>query len=480
MYKDDGTMNRRLMFSYLTITAFFLLVLEIPLGISFANDERNQVSDGLTRDAKVLAALVNSSLETGKTIDAAIIDNYQIASGARVLVVDESGISVADSKDPIGRNYAPQSEIALALRGKFSTGNSKSPTNEELTYVAAPVVSGEETKGAVRITFASSEINDRIRGRWLTLGALAIIMLAAVAGIGYLITRMLTGPLETLRAAGSAFLVGERDIRVPPGDSPGLNELVTTFNQMADHIESLEESQFDAMVALERSFLDNASGQLRSPLTKLRRNLANLEVTVIPEAREELKAAISQTTRLTTLVGQLLDLATIEATGAGDAENIELVSAITERCEAWQLAANERGVRLRVDSDDPSWSWVAPNALNQILDNLIANAIEVAPTGTAVTIRTEARADFVGIHVIDQGQGMSEEERNLAFDRFWQGPNSERRGTSGLGLTIVSQLAKASNGIAGLSPVPEGGIDAWVQLPHQRADLDAQQMSENS
>ncbi len=464
-------MNRRMMLSYLAITAFFLLVVEIPLGVSFANRERDQINDRLSRDAKVLAALVGGSLTPGKALDTAIIENYEVASGARVLVVDGTGVSVADSDDPIGRNYAPQDEIAQALRGTSSTGTSESPANGHVTYVAAPIRSGDNVAGAVRVTLPTSDVDNRVRRLWLTLAVLAVVTLGAVTGVGFLLTRLITAPIEMLRAAGAAFLVGERDIRVPTDDSPALNELVTTFNQMADHIESLEGAQFDAMVAIEQSFVDSASAPLRTPLATLRRHLANLEATVIPEGRGELEAAIAQTAKLTTLVDQLLDLAEIEATGAGREEDVELVASITARCQAWESQAAERGVQLRIESNEPCSARVAPSALDRILDSLLRNAIDAAPTGTAVTIRTEARADFVGIHVVDQGPGMTDEERRHAFDRFWQGPEAEGRGTSGLGLTLVAQLATASNGVAGLTSVPEGGLDAWVELPHPRDDL---------
>lgn len=463
-------MHRRLLSSYVILAAFFLLVVTIPLGMSFADRERDHIDDRLSRDAKVLAALVGESLEPGKALDTTIVDNYEAADGARVLVVDATGTSVADSDDPIGRNYAPQEEIAQALRGTSTTGTNTSPAGGKVAYVATPVVSGDNITGAVRVTLATSEVDSRVRGIWFTIAVVALITLGAVTVVGFLLARTIIGPLEVLRSAGEAFLVGERDVRVPPGDSQVLNELGTTFNQMADHIESLEGAQFDAMMALTQSFVDSASAPLRTPLDTLRRHLTSLQGAVAPEARGELDAALAQTTKLTTLVDQLLDLAEIEATGAGQGEDVELASSIKARCDAWRPRAAERGVQIRIDCDQRCWARVSPAALDRILDSLMSNALDAAPTGTVITIRTDVRADFVGIHVVDQGPGMTEEERRHAFDRFWQGPEASGKGTSGLGLTLVSQLARASNGIAGLTAAPGGGLDAWVELPHPRTN----------
>lgn len=461
-------MNRRLMFSYLAITAFLLLVVEIPLGVSFANRERDQINERLTRDAKVLAAVSEESLSTGSSLDTAITNNYEIASGARALVVDKSGVSIADSDDPIGRDYGPQEEIAEALRGNHNAGTSQSPAKGKVTFVATPIRSGDTVIGAVRVTLPTQDIDNRIRSIWGLLGLLALVTLGATVGLGFLLARIMAAPIETVRAAGAAFLMGERDIRVPVNSLVGANDLATTFNQMADHIEALESAQFDAMLAIERSFVESASTPLRTPLSALQRHLVNLGSTVIPEARGELDDALEQTKILTTLVDQLLDLAEIEAVGAGKEEIIDLTPLIQARCEAWQMQATERGVQIRVQDGDPCQALVAPSALERMLDNLLKNAIDAAPTGTVVTVRTEPRADFVAIHIIDQGRGMTEEERQRAFDRFWQGPDAEGRGTSGLGLTLVAQLAKASKGTAGLTAVPEGGLDAWIELPHPR------------
>lgn len=461
-------MNRRLMISYLAIAAFFLLVVEFPLGVSFANRERDQIHERLSHDARVLAAIAADSLGSGNALDEAIMKNYELASGARALVVDKDGVSIADSGDPIGRNYAPQEEISKALSGTPSKGTSQSPARGKVTYVAIPIRSGDSIEGAVRVTLPTQDIDNRIRGIWSMLAVLGLVTLAAAVGLGFLLARMMSAPIETVRAAGAAFLVGERDIRVPSDNSFGMNDLANNFNQMADHIEALETAQFDSMLAIERSFVDSASVPLRTPLAALHRHLENLGATVIPEARGELAGAVEQATKLTTLVDQLLDLAEIEATGAGLEEMVDLVAMIEVLCATWQTKASDRGVRLRVESAGPCHALVAPSALERMLDSLLNNAIEAAPTGTAVTIRTEARADFVEIHVIDHGPGMSEEERLRAFDRFWQGPQAEGRGTSGLGLTLVANLARASKGMAGLTAVPEGGLDAWIELPNPR------------
>jgi signal transduction histidine kinase len=107
----------------------------------------------------------------------------------------------------------------------------------------------------------------------------------------------------------------------------------------------------------------------------------------------------------------------------------------------------------------------ARGALDQMLDNLIDNALEVAPAGSTVQIAVRPRGEIVEMHVIDEGPGLSAEQRRHAFDRFWRGPAATPGGT-GLGLAIVAQLAAACGGRAELLPSDHGGIDAVVSVPY--------------
>ena len=103
--------------------------------------------------------------------------------------------------------------------------------------------------------------------------------------------------------------------------------------------------------------------------------------------------------------------------------------------------------------------------LDQILDNLLANASEVTPAGGRIVVRVlTAEPRQIEVHVVDEGPGLSAEDRERAFDRFWQG-RERSSGHSGLGLAIVRQLA-VRNGLAvELRPADPHGLDAVVTLP---------------
>jgi signal transduction histidine kinase len=109
---------------------------------------------------------------------------------------------------------------------------------------------------------------------------------------------------------------------------------------------------------------------------------------------------------------------------------------------------------------------VTPDRLAQVLDNLLANAVDVAPPSSTVTLAVRGGDGRPEVHVIDEGPGMVDAERAHAFDRFWRSASGDHSvlGGSGLGLSIVRKLVAADGGEVELGSAPAGGVDAVVRL----------------
>jgi signal transduction histidine kinase len=159
------------------------------------------------------------------------------------------------------------------------------------------------------------------------------------------------------------------------------------------------------------------------------------------------------------MVEDLLALARADATEA-PAEPVDLAELVRGRAEAWEAYAGERDVDVVAEPDGRPVARAGRGRLEQVLDNLLSNALEASPSGTTVRLRTAQAGEIVELHVVDEGPGMTSLERERAFDRFWRG----RRGSSGsgLGLAIVKRLVEADDGDVELREAPGGGIDAVV------------------
>jgi signal transduction histidine kinase len=464
-------MKRRLLFSYLTITAFVLLVLEIPFGVTYVNSVERRLTSDIQHDAFALAIRAQEPLDTVTTSAASraalqgLADSYRRSAGGRVVIVNKAGMALADSdrmrpSDPL-RNFSTRAEITSALGGAETSGIRSSRTlDESFLFVALPVGSASGIQGAVRITYPASVVDARIRHIWLLLAATGGVVLGIVFLASLLLARSVTRPLGELERAAEDL--GKGDLAVRAAVPKGPNEvtvLAESFNATAARLEQL--------VGAQRAFVADASHQLRTPLAALRLRLENLEADVSGQAADDLDGALAEVRRLSRLVDGLLALTRAEQS-TSIPTSISVDELLDGRCDAWDAFAAERHVLIESSLRRGQFVRATPGRLEQVVDNLLNNALEVAPEGSAVRLVAIDRDNWVELRVSDEGPGMAQDERARAFDRFWQSPTARREGRPsghfGLGLAIVRELVVADGGEVRLEPSPSGGLEVIVQM----------------
>ena len=249
-----------------------------------------------------------------------------------------------------------------------------------------------------------------MRAVWFGLVALSAFGVVVVIGVGFALAGLVTRPVDRLKDAARRIAAGDLDARAPTDDgAPELRELASIFNDTAARLQEILDAQ--------QAFVGDASHQLRTPLAALRLQLENIESAAPSTLQPALAAARAETARLGRISEALLALTRSVATNVA-CEHIDAASVAAERHQAWAPVAAEAGVQLDLTAPDQAWVSAASGALEQILDNLVDNALEVAPTGSTVRITLLQGDDIVELHVIDHGPGLSDEQRKRAFDRF--------------------------------------------------------------
>lgn len=373
------------------------------------------------------------------------------------MIVDGEGISVVDTRADADRDFSTRPEFMTALLGERSVGIRRSDTlDTDLLYVAVPVASGGTVHGAIRITLDTHDVDERVRRFWWGLAAIAVVVLLAVAVSGWLLARSVTRPVRRLQHAANRFSEGDLTPTTPdPHAPPELADLEATLNSMAVRL--------DALITSQRAFVADASHQLRTPLTALRLRLENIgSMTHDPAEEAEIERAIDETTRLASLVGELLQLARAERTDAP--ASADLVALTRDRVDTWSTVAEQAGVELAVDAPASELLVSAvPGGVEQVLDNLLDNAIRAAPTGTTVRATVTAGTTRHELAIVDQGAGLSPDDRRHALERFWQADTTSPG--SGLGLSIVQSIVEASGGTISLDANAPTGLIVRIELP---------------
>jgi signal transduction histidine kinase len=291
----------------------------------------------------------------------------------------------------------------------------------------------------------------------LALVGIGLLALALGLGVAWILAGSITRPLRSLGAAARRRAAGDSQARAPERGSREQVEVAREFNEMADRVDAVLESQ--------RAFVADASHQLRTPLTGLRLRLEAAGVKTEDAAvRRELEAAEHETERLDRLVTDLLALASSESP-AGE-ESAELSEAAHEAIDRWRAPASETGHRIALDEHRGGTVRAGGAELAAILDNLIENALKYSPSGSTVTVELDVDGD-ARIAVISESGPIDPEVSARAFERFYRG--KERRDGTGLGLPIVASLARRRGGSARIENEGSGLVRAEVALP--RADF---------
>ena len=322
--------------------------------------------------------------------------------------------------------------------------------------------------GTVLLARSTQPLDHEILALWIILGSVAVAAMIAAAVLGFGLARWVSRPLKALDAATRRLADGDLAIRAKVESGPReLRRLGTTFNTMAGRLE--------ALVHGSRAMIADVSHQLRTPLAALRLRLDLLAADTDPETGHELAGALDELARLSRLVDGLLTVARAEGVVPVPTA-VDVSEVARERVVAWHPVADDRGIILTAAQTSggfgggrgsarapgaPVLAWIGEGHLEQVLDNLIANALDALSPGDAVRLTTEATATGARITVRDNGPGMSAEDRERAFLRF---TTSSPNGT-GLGLAIVHRLAVSNGGTARLDETPGGGLTVTLDFP---------------
>ena len=460
-------MKKRLLVAMVGLVGVVLVAHDVPLALHLSQIERDRLTTAIERDAFTIGGKITPTLtledpERRSAINA-VLDEYLQTKSGTIVVVDSNGylLSSTDLSVTPGTDYVGRPEIATALLGDPSSGTRLSNTlGGDLVYVAVPVLSGAEVLGAVRITFPKSVLDQSVRDQLQGLLLAASVSIAMAIVVALVFARTVSKPLDKLRVTTDILASGDLTataLEEGPGET---RQLARSFNAMARRLGGLMDRQ--------RSFAGDASHQLRTPLTALRLRLeqAGELITSAPEqAQIHIDEALNETDRLTQLTEQLLRLARAEG-AVLEKEIIDVSEIVRDRAQEWQYLADEHEVEIIVQAPDSLMINTNQLAVREIIDNYMDNALEVAPPKSQINLTVLALVDSVEIVVSDSGRGMSLQQRERAFDRFWRADaDSNRRTGSGLGLAIVAQLAQASGLRVELRESPTGGVDAVVGIP---------------
>ena len=459
-----GTLRFRLTALFLTVVLVFGLV-SIALAVRLFQDvTRTESVRELSREAAGLADLYAQaalrSSDEGTQAPAFAARNLELATGDQLFYV---GLSLFPGQR-FGLTRLPRSalgDVDLPRDGLVTFEFTPPGDDTRLIAAAQPVrlARGTEAFGWLVVAKPVTEL----RAQWLTLlGRLALALAVGIGLAGMLfwwLSRRLTEPVLALTRATQDVAAGRYDVEIP--DSRGSDEISLLSDRFRRMVAKLAEGE-----QLKRSFLMSVSHELRTPLTAIRGHVEALREGIVSEpeqVRSSLDVIASESDRLERLVGDVLDLAKLQAHRfTVRQEEVDLGRVLDHAYNAFTEEARRREIDYRLEGvPEPPVIFSDGDRVLQVISNLLSNAFRWTPDGGRIELELAADNGTVRVDVADSGPGITAGQRSRIFEPFI---SNDVNGT-GLGLPIAKELAIALGGRIELLSAPGGGSRFRLVLP---------------
>lgn len=366
----------------------------------------------------------------------------------RIAVADAAGHIVADTSGKLLGTVHPEAHLAQGV-----------PIMADFRQVGTVLVGS-----MVDSSFTGANERFLIQvARSLALAVAVSMAIAVLLGLAFSV--QMTRPLASLNEAVRKIAAGDLSVVVPVSGRDEVASLSASFNAMAGELRRLDESK--------RRIIADSAHELRTPVTLIRGSLEAMLDGIYPTDEATIRSVYDETLRLSRLIDMLRELELIDSGELKlDFGDIDLAAAMEKAANLFRTASGEKAIDIEVLSpqDHALTVSVDPLRFDEVLYNLIENAIKYAPRGGMVAIAVRSEGEIVRISVDDSGPGIPEAEREKVFERFYRTDKSRAQdsGGRGLGLSIAYEIVKAHGGSIHVEGSPLGGSSFVVALPLRR------------
>jgi two-component system sensor histidine kinase BaeS len=418
----------------------------------------------------VLAVLLVTGLAVNRLVSRSLEDEITNAQRAQITLLadqlnrvplarDRQIVVVRRALDRLARALGGQASV-VGADGVPTYVAGRLPLGAETTRIEEPIADAGGAMLVVEIPSSDPPFLRVFNATLLVAGILSVLALVVVAA---LLSDRLTRPLRGVAAAAHRLGAGDLSARAAGGPDRESADLADAFNAMASRLEQSE--------ALRRRAASDVAHDLATPATLLESQLQAMIDGVVPADADQLERARAAAEALSGVVAQLRDLVDVEAAALQrQAVDVPVSSIVADARSALEPLYRDRGVTLTVPQPlSEARVHVDPIQVGRALRNVLTNAAQHAPRGSAVVLEVTSSPATATIRVADAGAGIGEQELPHVFERFYRADRSRQpaasNGGSGIGLTIARELLAANGGSVEVERTGPDGTTFAIGLP---------------
>lgn len=438
----------RMLCTYLVIVIAALLV----LGILIASNFRAQYLDDLVDDLVVETQEINSIMEeryySGEQRGLAITEIQVIARkyGAYIWIIDASGIMrINDPNKQSEWSESAEFDLQNSLEDVVKEGRIIKTTGffgdsfgEPVMTVARPLYVNRAIEGAIYMHVKTGDIQNSLSDIYANVFSAAFVGILLMLILVPITARSFTNPLVKMNHVAQSYAKGDFSARLEVKSEDEIGQLSDSFNKMAKELKGIDD--------LRRSFVANASHEMKAPLASMR---GFLEATLdgsVPEGEKEeyLTIVLDETKRLSNLVTNLLDLSKIESGNFPMSKRPFDVNELIRRVIiTFENRIDQKELEVEVEFEhDICMVYADQDHISQVIRNLIDNAIKFTPRCGLLRIRSNVSDKDAVITIADTGTGIPPEDMENIWTQFYKVEKAHTPGSegTGLGLSIVKKI----------------------------------------
>ena len=361
--------------------------------------------------------------------------------GTEIWVVNRQGIIVVDS-DQSSRSGAMIEDFDPTAAGNryYRVGNYYGQFPYDVVSVSAPITGNYNTYGYVLVHLPVSKIHDEANGALNVVYITAAVIYLLSLIILLVFTKTVYFPLKKITVGANEYAAGNLTYQIDLKTHDEMGYLADTLNYMSGELNKMEEYQ--------RKFIANVSHDFRSPLTSIKGYLeAIIDGTIPPEMSERyLTRVIAETDRLNKLTQGMLTLNTLDSKGFLSRSNFDINRVVKDTAASFEGTCDAKNINFDLTfSDNIQMVYADLGKIQQVLYNLIDNAIKFSHADSTIFIQTSVRYEKIFVSVKDTGIGIPKDNVKKIWERFYKTDLSrgkDKKGT-GLGLSIVKEIIQA-------------------------------------